>query len=126
MSIERGCVYHPMGQISTCFRGPPLHVLPPTPPPPIGDTSSDRWSSDWSDEGSPLDSDLWAGLGGPADIPFASQYIDDQIVRQSIRVANQKTETFYADVCVSESDRRRRVQFADKTDLVTIICDVGG
>ena len=72
-----------------------------------------------------MDTDLWASLGGPADIPFASQYIDEQLVRQSIRVANQKTETFYSDVC-TESERRRRVQFADKTDLVTIICDVGG
>ena len=127
MSIERHCVYQSMGQIATCFRGPSLHVMPPTPPPLCGDNSSDRWSSDWSacDEGPPLDTDLWASLGGPADIPFASQYIDEQLVRQSIRVANQKTETFYSDVC-TESERRRRVQFADKTDLVTIICDVGG
>ena len=117
-----------MGQISTCFRGPATLHLPPTPPL-HPDSSSDRWSSsDWStceDGGGGVDTELWASLGGPPDIPYASEFIEHQITLRTLQIANQKTDTFYSDVNPLD-DRERRVQFADSNKLVTYICDAVG
>ena len=92
-----------------------------------GGEGSEGYSSDYdTDDGwdcsssGDEDEELWNSFGLPV-IPYAAEFIEQQISVQNIRVANEKTDKLYCSVDVKRSDSMKKVQFKPEPNLVTVI-----
>lgn len=74
----------------------------------------------WDSESSDTDDDLWKSFAMPF-IPYAAEYIEQQISIQNVRIANEKTEKLYCSLDVKRADSIKKVQFKPEPNLVTVI-----
>ena len=84
------------------------------------------WSDDegaWSDEDTTFSNpnDCWESFNC-TNIPYANEFVEQQISVASVRLANEKSEEIYlASAKVSRCESLKRVQFRPEPNLVTVI-----
>jgi len=98
------------------------------------ENSKEAWSEEddgWSDEGAWSDEDtsfnlsdeLWDSFNNCTNmIPYADEYVEQQISIANVRLANEKSEEIYtSSTQVSRCRSMKRVQFLPEPNLVTVI-----
>jgi len=140
---------HTMGNVTTCFRS--LELDEPRDAGPAAGPATDNkfkgifqvtrsddddsdhstwadeeeddgaWSSDDEDVIDNNSDDIWNSFSLP-NIPYAHEYIEQQITITNVKIANKKSQQIYessGQVCRANS--LKKVQFRDEPDLVTVI-----
>lgn len=87
----------------------------------------DGWSDDeaWSDEDTSfnISDELWDSFNNCTNmIPYADEYVEQQISHANVRLANEKSEQLYlTSTQVSRCRSMKKVQFLPEPNLVTVI-----
>lgn len=86
-----------------------------------GWSDEDIWSDEEEEDCTVISNDLWDSFNC-TNIPYASEFIEQQISDSAVRLANEKSEQIYlASVQISRSSSCKRVQFCPEPHLVTVI-----